>query len=145
MGFLNYGWALGWNVADNSLTNPEDDLYVFTKPKWIEPVSDPIAGGIIESIAMSGWSAMHGRRDFFWVIPVCPLTGLDWIYDTFYPTNDTALMTVRQRNHVTGVYTRYNVYAKKPQPPSLERAGDYIRRDTDALNLILRYRRAVPV
>lgn len=118
MPFYSYSIAVGSNVALASLSNIEDVLYPYTKPRRIAPRSQMPDMYPVRTTLGSGRVRGDGIVTHAWEFTALPKAAVDYLM-TYLWAGGTAVstaVTLYTRQHELDQYTRFNAYAILPVP-----------------------------
>lgn len=140
MALFDYRIGSGHNLALGNLTNIENFLWQYVRPRLAAPTSPPINWTPVKTQLLDGTRRGDGRVDHRWeFIGVLPLTALDALIDSYLTTAsvivDSKAVTIYTPDwEAGGGYVRCNAYLLRPIPET-----DYTKRRTKALNLRLNF------
>lgn len=128
MTLYDYRWANGFNIALINLSNVEDDLYPYTKPRRIAPRSQPVDPFPVETRLMNQRVRGDGEISHAWEI-VLPAKAYHYILTEKFSggTVKSVEQTIYTRRHDLETYARYNCYLV--QPSRVKGTLEYLRRN----------------
>lgn len=127
MPYYDYRWANGHDVALANLSNVEDYLYPYTKPRRIPPRSQPVDPFPVETELMDQSVRGDGAISHLWLI-VLPVAAYHFILTDKFSngTVKSVSQTIYTRRHDLETYARYNCYLV--QPSVKKGTLEYVRR-----------------
>jgi hypothetical protein len=135
MPLYDYRIGSGHGLALGSLTNIENLIWPYVRPRLVAPSSPPINWAPVKTQLMDGSRSGDGRVDHVWEFSVLPLTALDYLIDLLLTTGgvivDSKACTIYTPDwEAGGTSVRCNAYILRPQP-----GIDYTRRGRKAIGL----------
>ncbi len=118
MPFYSYSIAVGSSVALASLSNIEDLIWPYTKPRRIAPRSLIPDMYPVRTALGSGRVRGDGSVQAAWEFSALPKAAVDYLM-TYLWSSGTAVstaVTLYTRQHELDQYTRFNAYAVLPVP-----------------------------
>ena len=118
MPFYSYSIAVGSSVALASLSNVEDLIYPYTKPRRIAPRSQMPDMYPVRTTLGSGRVRGDGSAQAAWEFSGIPKAAVDY-FMTYLWSGGTVVstaVTIYTRQHELDQYVRANAYAVLPVP-----------------------------
>ncbi len=112
----SYSIATGSNVALVSLTNVEDLIWNYTRPRRITVRTQPVNAFPVRTVLGSGRVRGDGAINHAWEFTAIPKAAVDYLM-TYLWTAGTVVstaVTIYTRRHELDDYARYNAYAILP-------------------------------
>lgn len=127
MPIYSYAWANGFDVALVNLSNVEDYLFPYTKPRRIAPRSQPVDLFPVETVMMDQSVRGDGAISHAWEMTL-PTAAYAYIMTDKFSGGSvkSAAQTISTRRHELGTYARYNCYLV--QPSRTKGTLEYLRR-----------------
>lgn len=119
MSFYDYRLAVGSSVALASLSNVEDILYPYTKPRRIPPHSQPVNLYPVRTILGSSRERGDGTVFHSWQWDALPAQAINFfLYSYLFSGGaiSTAVTLYTKRHDANNTYARYNAFAVLPMP-----------------------------
>ena len=114
----SYSIATGSNVALVSLTNVEDLIWNYTRPRRIVPRSQPVNAFPVRTTTGSGRVRGDGAIDHSWEFTAIPVAAVDYLMSFLWAAGTvvSTAVTINTRQHELDQYTRFNAFAILPVP-----------------------------
>ena len=114
----SYSIATGSNVALVSLTNVEDLIWNYTRPRRIVPRSQPVNAFPVRTTTGSGRERGDGAIDHSWEFTAIPVAAVDYLMSFLWAggTVVSTAVTINTPRHELDEYFRANAYAILPVP-----------------------------
>ena len=118
MPFYDYRIAVGSSVALASLSNIEDVLYPYTKPRRFAPRSLIPDMYPVRTTLGSGRVRGDGSVQAAWEFDALPKAAVDYLMTYLWSSGTvvSTAVTIYTRQHELDQYTRFNAYAVLPVP-----------------------------
>ena len=132
----SYSIAVGSSVALGSLSNIEDLIHPYTRPRRITVRSQMVNAFPVRTVLGSGRERGDGTISHSWEFTAIPKAAVDYLMTYLFSSGTvvSTAVTIYTRRHELDDYARYNAYAILPV---VGQDIEYIR--SGVLRMVIRF------